>query len=99
MHGHLHGSRLRDPNHLNASIAVAGYEPLTQTQVEGVLAGLPTWSARFCTNPMPPTTCLSTAPRDVVVHDDGSIDLEASLRMRRKSTQGDTAQADAAQGE
>ncbi len=100
VHGHLHGSRLRDPNHLNASIAVAGYEPLTQAQVEGVLAGLPTWSGAFLHEPYAADYLfVDGTPRDVVVHDDGSIDLAASLRMREESAQGDMAQGDAAQGD
>lgn len=84
VHGHLHGSRLCDPNHINASIAVADYEPVTQARVEAVLAESPIWSSTFLHEPYAADYLFTDTPHDVVVDDSGRIDLAASLRLREK---------------
>ena len=81
--GHLHGSKLQDPNHIIASIHVAEYKPITMQHVNGSFGQLPRFNRRFLYEPFA-ADYQFTQPKDDVMYDkDGRIDLSASRLLMK----------------
>lgn len=85
VHGHLHGSHLRDPQHICASVHVAGYKCITDKMVSGVLGTLPKPDRRFLYEPYIADTIIDHPHNDIVYDSNGRIDVSASrLYMKLK---------------
>lgn len=83
IHGHLHGSKLQDINHVNASIHVANYLPITDNNIAAVFAKLPKFNRRFLYEPWANDYKFTQAKEDVFMDKDGLIDLSASRLLQR----------------
>lgn len=83
IHGHLHGSKLQDINHINASIHVTNYLPITDNNVAAVFAKLPKFNRRFLYEPWANNYQFTQEKEDVIMDRDGKIDLSASRLLQR----------------
>ena len=84
IHGHLHASYLADRNHINASVAVANYKFVQQSQVDRIKKTFDTqWSPKFLHEPYAKDYVFTDMGRtDVVTDRLGKVDLKASLKLR-----------------
>ena len=78
IHGHLHGAKLYDQNHVNASIHVAKYKPITSKNLSAIYSQLPKFNRRFLYEPYAADHQFMQPKDDVVMDKDGRIDLSAS---------------------
>lgn len=78
VHGHTHGSKLVDPNHICASIHVAGYQPITDKQIAATFSKIPKFNRRFLYEPYAADYVFTQPKEDVIRDKDGRIDLSAS---------------------
>ena len=78
IHGHLHGAKLRDKNHINASIHVANYNPITSKQLAAIYSQIPKFNRRFLYEPYAADHQFTQPKDDAVMDKDGCIDLSAS---------------------
>jgi hypothetical protein len=76
--GHLHGSKLQDPNHIIASIHVADYKPISMQNINGSFGKLPRFNRRFLYEPFAADYQFTQPKDDVIMDKDGRIDLSAS---------------------
>lgn len=86
IHGHLHGSKLQDINHINASIHVANYKPIEQNNLAAVFAKLPKFNRRFLYEPWANDYQFTQDKEDVIMDKDGRIDLSASRLLQKINT-------------
>lgn len=82
IHGHLHGSVLDSPNHLCASLHVAGYQPINNNIANGCLGRLPKYNRRFLWEPWADKYRVTQKKEDCIYDKDGNIDLAASRVMQ-----------------
>lgn len=82
IHGHLHGSVLDSPNHLCASLHVAGYQPINNSIANGCLGRLPKYNRRFLWEPWADKYRFTQKNEDCIYDKDGNIDLAASRVMQ-----------------
>lgn len=82
IHGHLHGSVLDSPNHLCASLHVAGYQPINNNIANGCLGRLPKYNRRFLWEPWADKYRFTQKKEDCIYDKDGNIDLAASRVMQ-----------------
>lgn len=87
IHGHLHGSELQDINHINASIHVANYQPITMNNIAAVFAKLPKFNRRFLYEPWAEDYVFTQEKEDVIMDRNGRIDLSASRLLQRIKTE------------
>ena len=78
VHGHLHGSELSDLNHVNASIHVAHYRPITDHNLSSIYSELPKFTRRFLYEPWAADHRFTQPKDDVIMDPNGNIDLSAS---------------------
>ncbi len=83
VHGHLHGSRLQDINHINASVHVADYKPISDKQLAAVYSQLPKFNRRFLYEPFAADYQFTQPKEDVIMDKDGNIDLSASRLLQK----------------
>lgn len=76
--GHLHGSKLQDPNHIIASVHVANYKPISIQNINGSFGKLPRFNRRFLYEPFAADYQFTQPKDDVIMDKDGRIDLSAS---------------------
>lgn len=86
VHGHLHASKLSDPNHMNASIHVAGYHPITDRCIGSRYKELPRFVRRFLYEPWAADYQFTQPKEDVIMTPDGHIDLSASRYLQKVNT-------------
>lgn len=84
--GHLHGSKLVDPNHIVASIHVTDYKPISQKYLDSTFAKLPKFNRRFLYEPYAADYTFIQPKDDVIMDRDGRIDLSASRMLQRINT-------------
>ena len=82
IHGHLHGSVLDSPNHLCASLHVAGYQPINNNIANGCLGRLQKYNRRFLWEPWADKYRVTQKKEDCIYDKDGNIDLAASRVMQ-----------------
>ena len=82
IHGHLHGSVLDSPNHLCASLHVAGYQPINNNIANGCLGRLPKYNRRFLWEPWADKYRFTQKKEDCIYDKNGNIDLAASRVMQ-----------------
>lgn len=87
IHGHLHGSKLQDINHINASIHVMNYLPVTDNYIAATFAKLPKFNRRFLYEPWAKDYIFTQKKEDVIMNKDGLIDLSASRLLQRLNTE------------
>lgn len=84
VHGHLHGAYLDLPTHLNVSCHMIDYKPISEKQLtimtqdfKGIEVEpfLKEWYAKN-------TICTNRERTDIVLKDDGHIDLERSIKLK-----------------
>lgn len=85
--GHLHGAKLKDLNHICASIHVANYRPITDRYLDSVYSRLPKYVRRFLYEPWANDYCFIQPKEDVVVDPSGNIDLSASRLLQKLNTE------------
>lgn len=83
VHGHLHGSKLNSPNHICASVHVAGYKPITSNYVTAILGRGPRYNRRFLWEPWADMYQFTRKKPDVIMDKDRVIDLAASRVLQR----------------
>lgn len=86
IHGHLHGSKLQDINHINASVHVADYRPITDNNIAAIFAKLPKFNRRFLYEPWANDYQFTQKKEDVIMDRDGRIDLSASRLLQKINT-------------
>lgn len=87
IHGHCHGSRLKDLNHVCASIHVANYQPISSRYLDSVYSKLPKFTRRFLYEPWAADYQFIQPKEDVIMDLDGNIDLSASRLLQRLNTE------------
>ena len=85
--GHLHGSKLKDKNHVIASIHVANYQPISQKYLDSIFAQLPKFSRRFLYEPYAQDYVFTQPKEDVIMDKNGRIDLSASRMLQKINTE------------
>lgn len=86
--GHLHGSKLKDDNHIIASIHVANYKPISEKQINATFSKLPKFNRRFLYEPYAADYVFTQPKADVLMDKNGRIDLSASrLLMKLRQEQ------------
>lgn len=78
VHGHTHGMRLKDMNHICASVHVNKYRPVTSKDVERRLGRCATWDTRFLYEPWAVDYQVTQERTDIITDSDNVIDLSAS---------------------
>lgn len=86
IHGHLHGSKLQDINHINASVHVANYMPITDNNIAAIFARLPKFNRRFLYEPWANDYQFTQEKEDAIMDKDGRIDLSASRVLQKINT-------------
>ena len=86
VHGHLHASKLRDINHINANIHVANYQPISEKYLGNVFSQLPKYTRRFLYEPYAADYVFTQKKDDAIYDRNGRIDLSAS-RVQLKMSQ------------
>jgi calcineurin-like phosphoesterase family protein len=81
--GHLHNSKLKDINHVVASIHVANYQPISEKNLATVFSKLPKFTRRFLYEPWADQYQFTGPKEDVVMDRNGNIDLSASRVLQR----------------
>lgn len=87
IHGHLHGCKLKDLNHVCASIHVINYQPLTSKHLDSIYSRLPKFTRRFLYEPWAADHQFIQPKEDVVMDPNGNIDLSASRLLQRINTE------------
>lgn len=87
VHGHLHGARLADNNHITASIHVANYEPISEDHVNNIFSRIPKHVTRFLYEPWAKDFVFTQSKEDIVMDKNGRIDLSASRVIQKLATQ------------
>lgn len=83
VHGHLHGAKLADLNHINASIHICDYQPISQKYLDTIFARLPKFDRRFLYEPWAADYVFTQPKEDCVYDRDGRIDLSASRLLQK----------------
>ena len=81
--GHLHGSKLKDDNHVIASIHVANYNAISDKNLAAAFSKLPKFTRRFLYEPWAADYVFIQPKEDVVMDRNGNIDLSASRLLQR----------------
>jgi len=81
--GHLHGSKLRDPNHINANIYINNYQPVSDKQISAIFSKIPKFTRRFLYEPWAADYKFTQNKEDVVMDLNGYIDLSASRLLQK----------------
>ncbi len=81
--GHLHGSKLKDINHVIASIHVANYKAISEKNVATIFQQLPKFNRRFLYEPWAADYVFTQPKEDVIMDKNGCIDLSASRLLQR----------------
>lgn len=87
VHGHLHGAKLQDINHVCASIYVINYQPITDKNLDSVYSRLPKFTRRFLYEPWANDHQFTQPKEDVIVDPNGNIDLSASRLLQKLNTE------------
>ena len=87
VHGHLHGSKLVDENHINASVHVVNYNMVSEKQINNVFGKLPKYTRRFLYEPFAADYVFLQPKEDVIMDKNGRIDLSASRLLQRLNTE------------
>lgn len=87
VHGHLHGSKLKDKNYINASIHVANYNMISEKQVNNIFSQLPKFTRRFLYEPFAEDYVFMQPKEDVIMDLNGRIDLSASRLLQKLNTE------------
>ena len=87
IHGHTHSSRLKDLNHICASIHVANYQPITDRNLDSIYSRLPRFTRRFLYEPWANDYQFTQLKEDVVMDLNGNIDLSASRLLQKLNTE------------
>ena len=87
IHGHTHSSRLKDLNHVCASIHVANYQPITDKNLDSIYSRLPKFTRRFLYEPWANDYQFTQCKEDVVMDPNGNIDLSASRLLQKLNTE------------
>ena len=86
VHGHLHGMKLYDGNHICASVHVNNYNSISEKHVLSALGKADVWCTKFLYEPWANDHMLTQKHSDVVADANGRIDLSASrVVMLQKS--------------
>lgn len=85
--GHLHGSKLKDLNHICVSIHVTNYRPLTDKYLDSIYSRLPKFTRRFLYEPWAADYQFTQPKEDVVMDPSGNIDLSASRLLQKLNTE------------
>lgn len=86
IHGHLHGAKLKDINHICASIHVAHYCPISDRDLDSTYPRLPKFTRRFLYEPWAADHQFTQPKEDVIMDPNGNIDLSASRFLQRFNT-------------
>lgn len=86
VHGHTHGAKLVDDNHIAASIHVAKYIPISEDNINGTFGKIPQFNTRFLYEPWAADYQFTQPKEDVIMDKDGRIDLSASRVMQKLAT-------------
>ena len=86
VHGHLHSAKLRDPNHVCASIHVTNYQPVTERNVDSAFSRIPKFTRRFLYEPWAKDYQFIQPKEDVIMDPNGVIDLSASRLLQKLNT-------------
>ena len=78
IHGHLHASRLADPQHICASVHMSDYNAITTDRITSSLGKLPKKDYRFLYEPWAADYVFTKSKKDVIKDKNGRIDLSAS---------------------
>lgn len=78
VHGHTHGMKLCDKNHLCAGIHVNLYNPITSKYVESSLGKVDKWCTKFLYEPWAGDYLLMQKHSVAIADSNGKIDLSAS---------------------
>ena len=84
--GHLHSAKLRDINHICASIHVANYQPITDKNLDTTFSKLPKFTRRFLYEPWANDYQFIQPKEDVIMDPNGVIDLSASRLLQKINT-------------
>lgn len=87
IHGHTHGSKLQDINHICASLHIADYKPITNNHVNTVFGKIPKYNRRFLYEPFAKDYIFTQPKEDVIMDRDGRIDLSASRVLQKINTE------------
>lgn len=87
VHGHLHGCKLKDINHVCVSIHVTNYQPLTDRYLDSIYSRLPKFTRRFLYEPWATDHQFTQPKEDVVMDPSGNIDLSASRLLQKLNTE------------
>lgn len=85
--GHLHGAKLKDINHVIASIAVADYKPITDKTLASIYSQLPKFNRHFMYEPWAKDYVFTQPKEDVIMDKSGRIDLSASRMFQKINTE------------
>lgn len=84
VHGHLHGAVLNSDNHYNVSLALIGFTPVSEKDLQRIISRLPKQNYKFLEEWYADMYRFSDLSRtDVVFDDTGLIDLPASIKYRK----------------
>ncbi len=81
--GHLHGSKLKNKNHINANIHMANYQPISNKQISATFSQLPKFTRRFLYEPWAADYQFTQNKEDVMMDHNGNIDLSASRLLQK----------------
>lgn len=87
VHGHLHSAVLNSENHINASIHVAKYQPVSEKNLQTAFSNLPKHCTRFLYEPWAEQYKFTQEKEDIIYDKNGRIDLSASRVMQRLATE------------
>lgn len=83
IHGHLHGSVLDSPNHLNASVHVANYQAVNKSKIESALSKISKYNRRFLYEPWADMYKFTQKKDNIIYDKDRKIDLSATRLFHR----------------
>lgn len=78
VHGHTHGMKLADKNHICASVHVHNYNPVSEQEVNSTIGKVDKWCTRYLYEPWASDYVLTQKHKDAVADENGRIDLSAS---------------------
>lgn len=88
IHGHLHGMKIADNNHICCSLNDINYNPVTDKQIQTAFSKLRDFQMRFLYEPysyvLPQQLTKSKTRNDLVTSPDGYIDVSASRLLQKK---------------
>lgn len=87
VHGHLHGSKLSDPNHVCVSIHVINYQPISDKYLSSVYSKLPKLSTRFLYEPWAADYQFTQPKEGIIMDYNNNIDLSASRVLQKINAQ------------